>query len=414
MTSIQTSESGGLRRALSGLSVVDFGWNITAPISAKWLADFGATVVKVESSKRTDPVRTMVPYCKGISGINRSILFHPWNAGKYSIALDLRHPKGIDIAKRLIKWADIVVENFMPGTMEKLGLGYEELRKVNPGIIMVGASLQGQKGPHAQVGALGIAMQALTGFIYPLGWPGEPPIPIPFASTDFMTPVYIIPAVLATLDDRRRTGKGTYIDISQFEAGVSFIAPELLNYLANGQPQTRMGNHSPYASPHNAYRCKGDDRWCVIAVFSEEEWKSFCGVVGNPPWTKETRFSSLLKRKENEEELDKLVGEWTINHSPEEIMEMMQSAGVAAGIVESGKDLHEDPQLKYRHHFWTLPHSDVGEFTYDGPPFNLPETPAEVRMSCPCLGEHTEFVCREILHMSNEEFSDMYQAGVLS
>jgi benzylsuccinate CoA-transferase BbsF subunit len=221
-------------------------------------------------------------------------------------------------------------------------------------------------------------------------------------------------AIFAALERLKQTGEGTTIDFSQFEAGVTFIAPDILNFVANGKLQDKAGNASPYAAPHNAYRCKGDDRWCVIAVFGDEEWRSFCEVIGNPPWVNDPRFLDFTRRKENEPELDRLVEEWTISHSPEEVMERMQSAGIAAGIIANGQDFYEDPQLKYRHHFWTLPHAEVGEFSCEGPSAILSETPAEITMPAPCLGEHTEFVCREFLNMPDDEFIDLYKEGVLA
>ncbi len=330
------------------------------------------------------------------------------------MCLDLRKAKGIEIAKRLVRWGDIVLENFMPGTMEKLGLGYEDLRRVNPGVIMVMCSLQGGEGPHSQVGSVGVMMQALTGIVFPTGYPNGPPTPIPCATTDFITPFWCMAAIFAALDHRRKTGEGVMMDFSQFEAGVTFSAQAILDYVTNGQPQTRKGNASNQAVPHNAYRCRGEDRWCVIAVFNEDEWKSFCKIMGSPQWANEEKFATMGARKENEEELDRLVGEWTIRYTSEEVMTKLQSAGVAAGIVENGKDLHEDIQLKHRHHFWTLPHSDVGKFTSDGPSFRLSETPAEITMPAPCLGEHTEYVCREILGMTDEEFVELHLGEVLA
>lgn len=403
----------GTGKALEGLKVVDFGWNATVPFMAKYLGDFGATVVKVESAKRPDTLRNILPFSKGIPGLNRSLNFLSFNSSKYSMALDLRHPRGVGVAKRLVSWADTVLENFMPGTMEKLGLGYEELKRINPGVIMVRASLQGGEGPHSQVGAVGVMMQALTGIVYPMGWPDGPPTPIPCATTDFITPFWCMAAIFAALDNRRKTGEGKLIDFSQYEAGVTFTTVAVLNYLANGQGQCRRGNSSPNAVPHNAYRCQGEGRWCAIAVFHEEEWRALCGVMGNPPWTAEKRFSTFEARKENEAELDRFVEEWTLRYPAGEVMKRLQPAGVPAGIVQNGRDLHTDPQLKHRHHFWTLPHPEVGQFTSDGPSFRLSETPAEITRPAPCLGEHTELVCREMLGMSDEEFVDLFSAEVL-
>jgi len=396
---------------LSGLKVLDFGWAIAAPVASKCLGDCGATVVKVESFKRVDPTRGMLPMAKGIGGINRSLLWTAHNTSKHSICVDLSHPKGLDIAKELVKWADIVMENFTPKTLEKLGLGYEVCMEINPSVIMVRASLQGQEGPYAQTGGFGITLQALTGCVYPIGYPEQTAIPFPVAITDYMAVFELLPVLLAALDYRERTGHGCCIDLSQYEAGVIFITPSILDYVVNGQLQKRRGNTRPYAAPHGAYRCLGDDRWCVIAVCSQKEWESFCRVIGNPQWTTHPRFATVWGRKENEAELNKLIEEWTINYSAEEVMRMMQSAGVSAGIVENGRDLHEDPQLQYRHHFSYLDHPEIGKMSYDLPGYRFSHIPMQMS-SPPCLGQDTEIICREILGMGEDEFVDLYNQGV--
>jgi crotonobetainyl-CoA:carnitine CoA-transferase CaiB-like acyl-CoA transferase len=173
-----------------------------------------------------------------------------------------------------------------------------------------------------------------------------------------------------------------------------------------------MGNSCSYAAPHAVYKCRGDERWCAISVFSDAEWKAFCQVMGNPAWTENPEFATLLGRKQNEEELNRLVEQWTTNHSAEEVMEAMQKAGVAAGLAENGEDLHKDPQLKHRHHFWMLEHPEMGVTSYDGPPFRLSKTPAELHMHGPCVGEHNEYVYTQLLGMSDEEFIELLSEGV--
>lgn len=212
---------------------------------------------------------------------------------------------------------------------------------------------------------------------------------------------------------RRETGKGQYIDHSQLEAGIHFLAPYFMDYVANRRLAERVGNREDSAAPHRAYRCKGDDRWCTIAVYGDEEWDAFCRVIGEPPWTKEMRFSSLLERKKNEDELDKLVESWTIDHTAEEVMSLMQQAGVAAGVVATGEDLHRDPQFQHQRHFKLLNHSEIGEVPFDNPPFRFSKSSCEVRMSSPCLGEHNEYICCNILGMSDEEFVELLQSRAL-
>lgn len=407
-------ENGAKSQALSGLKVLDFGWFIVSPLAASYLGMHGATVIKVESMKKIDLLRTILPMAKGIAGVNRSIQFTSWNSSKYSITLNLAHPKGFNIAKRLVSWADVLIENLRPQKIGKLGLSYDDVKKINPSIIMASGSLQGQTGPRAEVAGLGLMMQGLPGMVHPTGPPEGPPTPVPAALPDFTATFYLLVAILAALDYRRRTSKGQYIDLSEVETALPFLSPNILDYCANDAEMLRVGNRSSYGAPHNAYRCLGDDRWCVITVFTHEEWTAFCNAIGNPEWTKQPRFATLPARKEHEDELDKLVEEWTLRYSTEAVMKMMQSFGIAAGVVENGKDLHQDQQLKYRHHFWPLEHDEIGQFAFDGPSYRLSETPAQLDIPSPCLGQHTEFICREILGMSSEEFVELDQEGVFT
>jgi crotonobetainyl-CoA:carnitine CoA-transferase CaiB-like acyl-CoA transferase len=298
--------------------------------------------------------------------------------------------------------------------MAKWGLAYDDLKKLKPDIIMVSASMQGQTGPHSNDVGIGTQMMALAGFNEIVGWPDRAPVGMPNSHTDWIVPLYGIVAIIGALDYRGRTGKGLYIDLSQFEASLQFLSPAILDYIANSRIQGRVGNRCPYAAPHGAYRCKGYDRWCVIAIFDNDEWKAFCKVIGDPDWTREPRFSTLSARKRNEEELGKLVEQWTRGHLAEEVTEMMQKVGIASGVVKTGKDLHEDSQLRHRHHFWQLKHPEIGDITSNGPAFKLSKTPAELHMPGPCLGEHTEYVCTQILGMSDQEFVRLLGEGVFN
>jgi len=401
-------------QALEGLKVGDFSWYIAGPSIPMWLAHHGAEVIRIESSTRPDEIRGIEPFKDGIPGINRSGCFANYNSNKYGITLNLNHPKGVEVARRIVAWADIVVENFTPGTMRrKWGLGYEGIRKIKADSIMVSTSPLGQTGPEAQQAGFGLELVSRGGFTQFVGWPDQEAVGIGgYPYTDTVTPPIAVIAIMAALEYRRRTGKGQYIDLSQHEVAVQHLAPALLDYTVNGREGGRIGNHHPYAAPHGVYRCQGDDRWCTIAVFTDDEWEAFCKVIGKPTWTGDPKFATLLARKENEEELDRLVEDWTVNFPPKEVMNKIQAAGVAAGVVQSGKDLIEDPQLKHRHHFWYLNHPEMGLCAYDGPPFKLSETPAELRMPAPCLGEHTEYVCTQILGMSDQEFIGLLTEGV--
>jgi len=397
---------------LEGLKVADFSWVWTGPITTKALSDYGATVIKIENKDILDTERTMPPYKDDIPGLNRAAFFNSLNTGKLSMTLNLANPKGLEVAKKLVKWADVVVENFSGGTMKRMGLGYDELKKVKPDIIMLSTCMMGQTGPYAESRGDGNRLTGLAGFNHIAGWPDRGPIIIgPY--TDFIAPIFNVIAIMTALDYRSRTGKGQYVDMSQFENGVQFMAPLILDFIVNQRVGERMGNRLAYAAPHGAYRCRGEDRWCAIAVFTDDEWERFGKAIGNPAWTNNPKFSTLLARKENEEELDTRVEEWTINYSAEEVMTLMQATGVAAGVLETAEDLMDnDPQLKHRHFFWDIDHPEVGKYRAPGVPFVLSKVPYEVR-SAPLLGEHNEYVLEQVLGLSDDEISELVIEGVI-
>ncbi len=391
---------------LEGIKVADFTWVWTGPTTTKMLADFGATVVKIESNKRWDVWRIQPPFKDDVPGPDRGAIFNSINTGKYSITIDLTKPKGKELAKKLVAWADIVTDNYAGGAMERMGLGYEVLKEINPQIIMMSSALMGQTGPWHDSPGYGDQLSAISGLHEISGWPDRRPGEIGFY-TDFIAPRFNALTILAALDYRRRTGKGQYLDIAQHQAGVHYIAPLLLDYVVNKRIATRQGNRDPYAAPHGNYRCQGDDRWCAIAVFTEEEWQSFCHVIGDPEWTKDPKFATLEKRKENEDELDRLVEEWTVNQVDEEVMMKLQKAGVPAGRIGTVEDqMENDPQLKYRNFYQEREHPEVGKYRPPRQPCVLSKTPCEIRRA-PLLGEHNEFVLKNLLGLPDEEIEEL-------
>lgn len=394
-----------------GIKVCEFSWAGVGPITMKPLADFGATVVRVESIHRPCITRTSPPFKDMKPGVNRSAMFNMFNENKYSMALNLNHPRAVEVTRKLVAWADIVADSFIPGTMEKWGLGWKQIQSINPKVILYETCSQGQTGPHARLPGVGMTLTAISGFTYLTGFPDREPSQ-PFGPyTDFLAPRLATTAIIAALDYRHRTGKGQRIDVSQYEAAIHFITPAILDYTANRNVAGRVGNKCLCAAPHNAYRCKGDERWCAIAVFTDEEWRAFRHVFGDPPWTREERFSTLLNRKQNEEELDRLIEVWTINFDAEEIMAMMQSALVGAGVVMNGGDLFNNDVVRDSF-FWEVDHPEIGSIRVFGPEANLSKTPAQLRMPPPCLGEHTQYICEQFLNMSDAEFSQLLQEGV--
>jgi benzylsuccinate CoA-transferase BbsF subunit len=399
-------------QAFEGIKIADFGWILVEPTMVKYLADHGAEVIRVESRTRLDVTRVSAPYKDDVAGPNRAGFFTTSNSNKYGMTLNLKHPRGSEVARKIVAWADIVSEGYTPGTMQRWGLGYEELTKIKPDIIMISTCNLGQTGPYASHPGFGTQLVGYSGLASITGWADGAPVIPDTPYTDALTPIFGAAALIAALDYRRQTGKGQYLDLSQHEAAVYSLAPLVLDFMVNRRVAQRTGNRCSYAAPHGVYPCRGEDRWCAIAVFTDEEWQSFSKVVGEPPWARGPRFATLAGRKEHEDELDELVGEWTRWLTAEQVMAMMQAAGVAAGVVQTCEDIYHDPQLKHRHHFQQLEHPEIGRHSYQLPPYRLSETPAELRMPAPCLGQHNEYVYTKILGMSDEEFIELVNDGV--
>lgn len=395
------------RKVFEGIKVAEFAWVIVGPSTCRYLADHGATVVKVESHRRLDSMRTLGPFIGGRPTGDNSMAYGRHSANKYCVSIDLGHPNGRKLAWKLIMWADIMTESFTPEVMQRWGLDYESVRKVRPDIIYLSCSTQGRGGPHGGYAAYGPQASPLCGFTELSGWPNQKPM-APFgAYTDYVSPRFNATALIAALDYRRRTGKGQWLEQSIFETCLHFLAPPVMDYLVNERIASRNGNRLPHAAPHGVFPCKGDDRWVAIAVFSDEEWRAFGKAIGNPDWTKRAKFATLSKRKENEDELEKLVAGWTINYAAEQVENMLQDAGVAANIVAKPADVLDDPQLKHRNYFVRLEHQVMGKRVFEPQAcYILSKTPREVKMPSPCIGEHNAYVFKELLGMTDDEIAE--------
>ncbi|MBI4307912.1 MAG: CoA transferase [Chloroflexi bacterium] len=396
---------------LEGVKVVDFGVVITGPLVGRALAEYGAQVVKVESIHGREFARVSSPYLGGIPGIDRSLLFNAVNTNKLSIQLNLRHAASRSVIERLVAWADVMVVNLRPGALKRLRLDYPHIHKVRPDIIMLAMSQAGQTGPHADHPGYGGQTMGLAGFVHATGWPDREPSGPGTAYTDYVAPWYALVAVLAALDKRRRTGAGGYFDLSVLEASLMNLAPALLECVANGRVPTRQGNASPVAAPHGAYRCQGEDRWCVIAVSTEEEWERFRLALGNPPWAQRPEFANLESRLAHQDALNAHIEKWTAEHTADEVMVRLQAAGVPAGVVRTTAEVTADAQLAHRGHFYEVANSGVGPYYAQRMPFRLSRVGELPRQAAPRLGEHTEYVCRSLLGMSDEEFVTLLRSG---
>ena len=402
-------------RALEGVKVLDFCWVAAGPMTTKYLAEHGATVVRVESAKRPDTLRGAAPFPNGIAGINRSGYHANMNSGKYGVAIDMRHPQARELALRMAAWADVVTENFTPGTMESWGVGYPELKEANPSVIMFSTSTMGRGGPLESQPGFGPVLSSLVGLTHVTGWPDRFPINPYGAYTDFIVPRFAVPAILAALDYRQRMGEGLHLDMSQLEASIHFSSPYILDCAVNGREQGRRGNRDPAAAPHGAYPCSGDDRWITIACRTDGEWRSLSTVIdpSGEGWPHREEFRGVLGRKAREDELDRLMAKWTANWDVRELMDTLQKAGVPAGMVNNPRDLFEDPQLQHRGHFRFLDHPEIGPYASDRSELNLTRTPGDLDMPGPMLGQHTEQVLTEMVGLSQEEYRSLVDDGVL-
>jgi len=403
-------------QALEGLRVVEFAAALAGPWIGRIMAFCGAEVIRIESKKRPDVVRGYVPPWAPEMGVQPQLSpwFTDWNAGKRFVALDLARPEAVEIARRLVAACDVVIENYSAGVMEKLGLGYSELRGVKPDVVMISTSGYGDRGPHHRYITWGPNIEALSGLSKLSGFPGRECTMTQYAYPDTASALHGLFAVMCALDHRSKTGEGQYISLSQTEATIAVIGDVMMEYLANGREPQSLGNRSLHAAPHGCYRCKGEDRWCVIAVFDEVEWQSFCDVLGRPEWRIDPRFSSLSSRLENAEVLDECIAQWTASRSDYEVMSALQAAGVAAGVVQNTEDqLRRDRQLVDRKFFEEVPHRKKGTVIAAGIPVGLTGTPGHTGLAGAAVGEDNEYVFGELLGMTREEIHRAIEAGAI-
>lgn len=398
---------------LSGIRIIDFTWIAVGPVTTKYLADHGAEVIRIESWAHPDGLRYGPPHMQGIVGENRSYFFATCNTSKYSVTLNLNRPEGRDLARRLIATADVVTESFTPQVMQRWELDYQHLRQLKPDLIMLSTCMQGQNGPHALYPGFGNLMAGLLGFYELTGWPDGEACAIYGAYTDFVAPRFAALSLLAALEYRRRTGKGQYIDLAQSEASLHFLAPALLDYTVNGRVMQRQGNRDAHMAPHGAYRCQGDNRWCVLAVANDDEWGRLCQVAEHPQWQKNSRYRTPAARQRNAEALDALIESWTITQEAADLVRRLQAAGVAAGVVQNIHDLRHDPQLQHRNFWVELEHSEIGPLALEGHQFLLSTRHNRPRFPRPAVGEHNAVVLGSILGLSAEEISRLEAEEVI-
>ena len=387
---------------LHNIRILDFTWVLAGPYATRILADFGAEVIKVQSLISTEAEDK---FARGY--------YNTWNRNKLGITLNLNKPEGVMLAKRLVGISDAVVENFAPRVMANLGLDYDSLKQVKPDIIMLGMSAMGQTGPWRDYTGFGPTVQAFSGITHLTSFPGKPPVGLGYSYADHVAGLVAVLALLGAMEYRERTGEGQYIDVSQVEAMSSLLGGAVLDYTLNGNEPQPAGNSSTEAAPYGVYRCRGDDRWCAIAVFTDKEWHGFKRALGSLPWADGEKFATLSGRLKNHEELDRLVGEWTVKHTAEEVMSLLQGEGVSAGVMQDASDLANEPQLRARSFFVELEHPESGKTISDATPVKLSRSPAEYIRQAPALGQDNNYVYGQLLGMSEEEIDDLRANGVI-
>jgi benzylsuccinate CoA-transferase BbsF subunit len=408
MTDIATRPAAPARTgALSGIRVVEVGFAAAGPLVGKYLANFGAEVIRLESRLAADVFRTTYPPFKdGIVKPDRAAMFAFYNDGKRSATLNLKHPTGVDLARALIRKADVFVESFTPGTVARLGLGAETLRADNPGLIVLSSCNQGQTGPHAFHPGYGSQLSALAGFVQLLGEPESTPVLLYGPYIDYLAVGYGAIAVLAALERRKRTGAGCTIDLSQYEAGLQFLTPTIIEFAANGRIPGRAGNADAVAAPHGVYRCAGADRWVALSVWNDIEWAALREVTGidGPP----TAAERLAARAQ----LDERVGKWTATRDRDEVVRLVRRKGLRAAPVLAISELFTDAQLSHRGMWPVTRHPIIGDMHVMAPPFRLSATPSLQVRSGPTVGADNDHVFGEILGLSLDERRRLQRDGV--
>lgn len=403
---------------------MDFCHIVAGPWCAMLMALLGAEVIRVESAAHLDNYRRWRQRAGGKDlGLTPSdprfyesnARLNPNNLNKKSIRVDLRQPVGKDLVRRLIYRSDVVVENFRPGVMERLGLSYDELKQQKSDLIMVSISGMGATGPEASYGSVAHVFAAQGGIGYLTGYPGG--IPTSFrASADLVVGTTACFATAAALVHRMKTGEGTHIDVSGRECHSALIGEVFLDYIMNSRNGNRMGNHDPAMAPHNCYRCKDEDdreRWISIAVAADDEWRALCNVMGTPEMATDSRFADGLSRWENQDALDQLIGQWTKSYTERELMQTLQSAGVAAIPSFAADALFHDPHLRQRGSWIVTDHPFQGQRHELAVPWRSATTDSIRYRRAPLFGEHTREILRDVLELTEDEIARLEKENVL-
>lgn len=398
------------------LRIIDLtnGW--AGPMATCLLGDLGAEVIKVESPSHMDWWRgaNLQVTENGARLYEQSPTFNTVNRNKYGIALELTHPRGRELFKELIRISDVLVVNYPPRTLRKLGVDYEALKAVNPRLVMVFLPAFGNSGPEKEYVGFGTTTEAMAGITGVSGYEDGPPQMLSSAIGDPGSALNAAFASLVGVFEQERRGEGVSIDLSHVEGLLPMNAEALLDYTINGRVRERRGNRHPTMAPHGCYPCKGDDEWVVIAVTSDADWEKLCHALGDPVWAREEKFATAAGRKAFEDGLDGYITAWTQEHDPYEVMEILQKAGVAAGAVLSGPQILGDPHFAAREFLLAIEKAEAGTHLYPGFVPRFHSTPCALRLPAPCFGEHHDYIFGTLLRLSAEEIERLEKERIIS
>ena len=402
-------------RPLSGLRVLDLSWVVAGPMIGRCLADFGAQIIRVESSKRPEVARLTGPFPGGVRDLDRSGLYENCNAGKRGITLDLATPEGREIVAQLASRADVLVESFAPGQMDRWGLGYDALSRGNPGLVMLSTSLMGQRGPWHGLAGFGNIGAAMSGIQMLAGREGADPVGPYGPYTDFVAPRLALPVLLAALEDRRKTGLGRHLDVSQAEAGMQFIATAFAEHAATGRIPVARGNRDPLAVPNNCYPCRaapGETAWVALSIPDDTAWTALRDVTGLPALS-DPGLRTRAGRHADEARIDEALAAWTREMTAQEAEDLLQDAGIAAHVVASPDDLARDPQLAALGHFASTPRADGTPAWHEACRFVLSGTPALTAFAAPHFGRDSDAILTE-LGLPPDRIAQLHANGILT
>jgi crotonobetainyl-CoA:carnitine CoA-transferase CaiB-like acyl-CoA transferase len=404
--------------ALRGIRILDLTIISAGAGATMLLADMGAEVIKVESTRYIDPFRNSLIHPKDEPGEhpwNRAAPFNTMNRNKYGITLDLTQPRGRELFLLLAKQSDVVANNFRVGVMKNFCLDYEVLREVNPNLVVIDISSQGAFGPESRYGSYGSTLDALSGLAFITGYEGGPPVwsGQTINYPDQLACTLAAGAILAGLYYRMETGTGCYIDLSQRESITSLLGEVVLDASLNNREPVRMGNGHAYMVPHGCYPCAGEDQWVTIAVDSDEKWPDFCKAIGREDLLTDRRFADYRARYYHRADLDGIVAEWTVLLEPYEVLRRLSTVGIATGPVVGGREALEDPQLKARHYFQEVEQPEAGTFPIKTRPMKLSKTDGTIHMPAPSLGQHNDYVLGHLLGLTPQAIAELEQANVI-